>query len=84
MLDIKFIRENKAIIKEAARKKLLDFDVEALLEADNQRLKLVGEVEKLRARQNEASHRIAKVKDEAERDELIEQINDVKTLREGK
>ncbi len=84
MLDIKFIRENKAIIKEAVRKKLLDFDVEALLEADNQRLKLVGEVEKLRARQNEASHRIAKVKDEAERDELIEQMKDVKTLREGK
>lgn len=84
MLDIKFIRENKAIIKEAARKKSSDFDVDALLEADDKRIKLVGEVDNLRARQNEASQKIAQVKEEAERDDLIEQMKDVKTLREEK
>ena len=54
MLDIKFIRENAGVIKEAARKKRIRFDVGELLELDMQRLALLDEIEQLRAEQYRA------------------------------
>ena len=47
MLDIKFIRENSELIREAARKKHIVFDVSKLLEADDLRLKILKEVEEI-------------------------------------
>lgn len=79
MLDIKFIRENKDLIKEAARKKHIDFDVEKLLEADDIRRKLLQETERLRAEQNAESERIAKMKDESEKRRII---NEMKVLKD--
>src|SRR3989344_5090497 len=67
MLDIKFIRENPELIKEAARKKHIVFDVAKLLEADDLRLKILREVEDMRARQNAASDKIAKIQNSEER-----------------
>ena len=32
MLDIKFIRENKEIVQEGAKKKLIDIDISKLIE----------------------------------------------------
>lgn len=84
MLDIKFIRENKDLIKEAARKKLSDFNVDDLLAVDDRRLGLVAEVEKLRARQNEASDKISHIEEQAEKARLIEEMKDVKTRRDQK
>ena len=52
MLDIKFIRENKDLVQEAARKKHLSFDVEWLLTLDKARLELLTAVEQLRGEQN--------------------------------
>ena len=60
MLDIKFIRENKDLIKEGARKKHINFDVEALLAVDNTRREVLLNVEKKRAEQNAASQKITK------------------------
>ncbi len=48
MLDIKFIRENKDLIKEAARKKRVKVDVDRLLAADEKRRALIQEVDALR------------------------------------
>lgn len=59
MLDIKFIRENKDLVAEAARKKRIDFKVEELLAIDEERVKLLTEVETDRARQNKMSEEIA-------------------------
>lgn len=84
MLDIKFIRENKDLIKEAARKKLLDFNVDELLKLDDQRLELVVEVEKLRARQNIASEKISQTTDSENRNVLIAEMKEVKEFREKK
>jgi len=78
MLDIKFIRENKNLITEAARKKHLDFKVEELLKVDNERVTLVGQVDELRRQQNEASDDIAKAGGD-EKVKLIEMIASVKT-----
>lgn len=55
MLDIKFIRENPEVVKEAARKKSVDVDVEKLLVADERRRKLLNESEMLKAEQNKRS-----------------------------
>jgi seryl-tRNA synthetase len=61
MLDIKFIRENKDLVKEAARKKNIPVDIDNLLSLDDTRLSLLRETEDLRARQNTASDEIAKI-----------------------
>src|SRR3989338_3906349 len=55
MLDIKFIKENADLIKEAARKKHLAVDLDKLLILEDKRSKSLLEIETLRARQNRAS-----------------------------
>jgi len=78
MLDIKFIRENPDLVKEAARKKHIDFDVAKLLEADDLRLKILREVEDMRARQNAASDNIAKIQNSEERQKAIAEMKELK------
>jgi len=78
MLDIKFIREHSELIKEAARKKRINFDVEKLIEIDDRRLKLLKEVEEMRAKQNTASDKIAQMSG----GERQSAIDDVKKLKE--
>lgn len=78
MLDIKFIRENKDLINDAARKKRLDFKVDELLKIDDERVSLVGVVDDLRRQQNEASVQISQVEGD-EKVKLIEKISSVKT-----
>ena len=77
MLDIKFIRENTELIKGAATKKHISFNVDDLVEIDSKRLEILKEVEELRAKQNTASESIAKVEGE-ERNTLIEEMRSVK------
>ena len=52
MLDIKFIRDNSDLIKLAAEKKRIDFDIASLVKADDDRLSLLKVVEDLRSKQN--------------------------------
>ncbi len=55
MLDIKFIRENAKLVEEGARQKGYPTDVEKLLKVDDQRRKLIEEVDKLRSDRNKAA-----------------------------
>ena len=82
MLDIKFIRENKDLVAMAAKKKHLDFKVEELIEIDDKRRTLLGNVEKRRAEQNQASDGIASAKTPDERAKLISAMKTVKTEME--
>lgn len=52
MLDIKFIRENKEKIEEAARNKHIKIDIGELLKVDDERKKLQQETENINARRN--------------------------------
>ena len=52
MLDIKFIRENKDVIKSGAEKKHMSFDVDFLITLDDRRLELLSAVEGFRSEQN--------------------------------
>lgn len=79
MLDIKFIRENPDIIKEAVRKKHLDFNVDELLSAEEKRTALLTEVETMRAEQNTITDQIARTSSAEERQTMIDRM---KTFKE--
>ena len=77
MLDIKFIRENKDIIKMGARKKHINFDIDKLIELDDARKTLLSKVEEKRAQQNEVGQKIAQASAE-EKQNLLAQMTLVK------
>lgn len=77
MLDIKFIREQHELIKLAAAKKHIAFDVDELVRADEERLALLKQVEDLRAEQNKASLSIQQAQ-ALERGDLIESMRVLK------
>ncbi|MGB8815728.1 MAG: serine--tRNA ligase [Minisyncoccia bacterium] len=74
MLDIKFIRENKELIKEGALKKHLKFDVEELIKADDERKELTVLVDEKRAKQNEASKLLPSMMDAGEKKKLLDEM----------
>lgn len=53
MLDIKYIKENKEAVKEAAANKNIEVDIDKLLSLDEQRKGLLAEIENLRSKRNE-------------------------------
>lgn len=77
MLDIKFIRENSDLIRLAATKKRLSFNVDELIASDTKRLEILKVIEDLRGKQNVASDAIMKVS-ALERGDLIESMKKVK------
>ncbi|MBP6904798.1 MAG: serine--tRNA ligase [Candidatus Pacebacteria bacterium] len=79
MLDIKFIKENPDLIKEAVRKKHLSFNVDDLLALEEKRATAQKTFEMLRTEQNTLSDEIPKATDQAVRAKLIE---DLKPLKE--
>lgn len=77
MLDIKFIRENKELVVLGAKKKHIDFDVDALLAVDDKRKELVTLVEAKKAKQNEYNNKIQAASPE-ERQAFIAEMQEVK------
>lgn len=77
MLDIKFIRENKDLIKMGAAKKHISFDVDALLTVDDKRRALLATVEEKRAKQNEVGQKIPTATPE-ERNTLLAEMTTLK------
>ena len=78
MLDIKFIRENKDVIKEGAKKKHIEVDIDKLLSVDEKRLELLSRVEFLRGEQNKMNNSIAGEKDMTIRGQMIGEMKMVK------
>lgn len=64
MLDIRFIRENKDIIKESLDARNSDYPLDELLELDRTRRDILVEVEALKKKRNDASALIGKYKRE--------------------
>ncbi|MDQ5962575.1 MAG: seryl-tRNA synthetase [Patescibacteria group bacterium] len=77
MLDIKFIRENPDLIKLAATKKHIPFDVDKLVAVDQKRLEVLKQIEASRAEQNKVSDGIQQAS-VAERAMMIESMRKVK------
>jgi len=78
MLDIKFIRENKDLVAEGARKKHIKFDPSDLIKADDKRKELLTEIEKMRADQNAVSFRLPQLTDAGQKGELIKEMKILK------
>ena len=62
MLDIKFIRDNPDLVREGAKKKRIEVDIDRLLEIDEERRNLLKESDQLKAEKNTASQHIARLK----------------------
>jgi len=63
MLDIKFIRENPELVRQALEKRGDVFSFESILEADERYRNLLHRVELLRAQHNETSKHLGKTKE---------------------
>ncbi len=75
MLDVKFIRENLALVEKSAREKGYKINVKEVLALDDKRKEKLARVEKLRQQRNEIA---AKMKGGKPEKELIEQGKKVK------
>lgn len=78
MLDINFIRENPELVKKGATAKRSDVDIDKLLYADEQRRKLIGQIQEMRAAQNVAGERIAKESDKDAKTKAVEEMRELK------
>lgn len=58
MIDIKLLRENPEIVKNAMKARNLDIDLDALLKLDAERRDLMQKTESIKAAKNEASKKI--------------------------
>ncbi len=61
MLDIRLLRENPEVVRQALAKRGEDFSLENVLELDIKHRRLLHEVETLRAQRNEASKKLGKM-----------------------
>lgn len=72
MLDIKFIEENKELVKQGIIKKNFNVDIDRLLELNSQRKSLIAESEKIKSIKNSVSKEIAKLSKEEKQAKLLE------------
>ncbi len=59
MLDIKFIRENQDLVKQAMKDRALTVDIDSLVKIDDNRRKALSEFEELAAKRNKANDEIS-------------------------
>lgn len=82
MLDIKFIRENPKLVAEKAKQKGYDVDVEKLLKVDEERRKLIEEVDLIRSNRKKAADARDEKKGQAIKSELKEKENKLEKLQD--
>lgn len=85
MLDIKILRQNPEIIKEALKKRNNDLDITPAIELDKKRREILVDVERKKASQNEISKKIPQMKKNGESTddifkEMKELSNNIKEL----
>lgn len=77
MLDIKYIRENSEIVKQAAKNKLIDVDIDRLLEVDKKLREQNQKLDALKEERNTLSSKIPQLKDE-EKQKTIAYVKELK------
>lgn len=80
MLDIKYIRENKEQLKQIARHKNIEVDIDKLLELDEKRRKQTQQLEELRTRKNQVSKQIPQMQ-ETEKEQSLKEMKEVSALQ---
>lgn len=77
MLDIKFIRDNQDVVKDAIRKKFVKLNLDELIAVDDKRREMLSLVENLRAEQKKVSDGVPMASAE-ERERLIAEMRTLK------
>ncbi|MGQ9681921.1 MAG: serine--tRNA ligase [Anaerolineae bacterium] len=77
MIDLKLIREQTELVREAMRRLNATAPIDEILAADNKRRELLQQVEALKARRNAVSKEIPRLKDGAERQARIDEMRTV-------
>ncbi len=78
MIDIKLIRENPDVVREACRKKGMKDIIDDLLAVDTRRRALTAEFDELRSKQNKSGELIAKAPKE-QKPALLEEMGKIKS-----
>lgn len=73
MLDAQFIRDNLAAVKENCKNRSVQADVDRVVSLDDQRKKLVHDMQQVQQKQNELSKQIPQEKDKDKKQALIEE-----------
>lgn len=82
MLDIKFIRENAKLVAEKSKQKGYEVDIEKLLKVDEERRKLIEEVDTIRSNRKQAADARNQDQGQALKSELKEKENELEKLQE--
>ena len=87
MLDLKFIRDNTELVKQAAKDKGFESDIDAIIRFDDERRAIIQQSEELKAKRNKTSEDIARMKKNKQNaDDLIAEMktvgDEIKTLDE--
>ncbi|BAE81797.1 serine--tRNA ligase [Desulfitobacterium hafniense] len=78
MLDLKFVRTNPEVVKEALKKRNSNVSLDAFLEQEEERRKLLFEVESLKAKRNTVSEEVGRRKKHGEdAEQLILEMREV-------
>jgi seryl-tRNA synthetase len=64
MLDIKFIRENKELVQQGAASKNIEINIDEIFVLDDKRRALIQEGDSLKAKRNQVSAQVGKIKRE--------------------
>jgi seryl-tRNA synthetase len=79
MLDLKFIRENRDLVRTSAEAKGISINLDLLLKADDQRKVLIQEGDILKAKRNQVSAQVGKIKkDGGDASSVIAEMESVK------
>ena len=82
MLDARFVRDNPEAVRAAMANRHCEWDIDAFLSLDEERRKLIGEVEALQAQRNEASKAIGALMKDGKRDEAEAAKEQVRLVNE--
>lgn len=82
MLDAKFVRDNTEAVRAAMQARNSSWDVEEFVAADEERRGVIGRVESLQARRNEASKAIGGLMQAGKRDEAEAAKTEVREINE--
>ncbi|MDH5200642.1 MAG: serine--tRNA ligase, partial [Candidatus Bathyarchaeota archaeon] len=77
MLALQFIRENPEVVRKALADRHTEAPLDDILRLDEERRRLLQEVEGLKAERNAAGKRIGAARDPAERQRMIEEMRGV-------
>jgi seryl-tRNA synthetase len=80
MLDLKFIRENRDLVRDSARTKGITIDLDTICAVDDKRKALIQEGDVLKAKRNQVSAQVGKIKKEGgDASGVIAEMESVKT-----